>query len=176
MKEITIQIPEGKKVVLTFVDESDNPPVTERIKTFNDACNELGDQHPLVCQYRSTYFKYKGDPMTEDLIAYLKLRIIVAVLNEGWEPKFTEDEYKYFPWFRFYTEEEYNELDDKDKECCVLRSGVSAVSIFGFVCCFAGSDASFSYSYGGSRLAFKTRELAVYAGKQFIKEYFDYIC
>ena len=177
MKEITIQIPEGKKVVLTFVDESDNPPVTERIKTFNDACNELGDQHPLVCQYRSTYFKYKGDPMTEDLIAYLKLRIIVAVLNEGWEPKFTEDEYKYFPWFRFYTEEEYNELDDKDKECCVLRSGVSAVSIFGFVCCFAGSDASYSYTvYGGSQLAFKTRELAVYAGKQFIKEYFDYIC
>ena len=176
MKEITIQIPEGKKVVLTFIDKTDNPPVTERIKTFKDACNELGNRHPLVKQYDFINAVYEGDATAKDLIAYLKLRVIVAVLNEGWKPEFTEDEYKYFPWFRFYTEEEYNELDDKDKECCVLRSGVSARSIFGFVCCFAGNDASFSYAFHGSRLAFKTRELAVYAGKQFIKEYFDYIC
>lgn len=176
MKEITIQIPEGKKAVLTFIDAADNPPVTERIKTFNDACNELGDQHPLVCQYRSTYFKYKGDPMTEDLIAYLKLRIIVAALNEDWEPKFTEGEYRYFPWFHFYTKEEYNELDDKEKKCCVLRSGYDTTSYYGFVSCYAAYDASVSLTYHGSRLVFKTRELAVYAGKQFTKEYFDYIC
>lgn len=176
MKEIKIQIPEGKKVVLTFVDESDNPPVTERIKTFNDARNELGDNHPLVCQYRDAYFKYKGEPMTKDLMAYLKLRIIVAALNEGWEPKFTEDEYRYFPWFRFYTEEEYNKLDNKEKERCALHSNNSTVSWVGFVVCHSWNDVSFSDTVVGSRLAFKTRELAVYAGKQFIKEYFDYIC
>jgi hypothetical protein len=171
MKEIKIQIPEGKKVVLTFVDESDNPPVTERIKTFNDAYNELGDEHPLICQYRDAYFKYKGEPMTKDLMAYLKLRIIVAALNEGWEPKFTENEYRYFPWFYFFTKEEYDKLDDEEKGRCVLRSGSYASSVNGFVYCSASNDASFSFSSFGSRLAFRTRELAAYAGRQFTEEW-----
>ena len=176
MKEITIQIPEGKKVVLKLIDKTDNPPVTERIKTFNDARNELGDNHPLVCQYRDAYFKYKGEPMTKDLMAYLKLRIIVAARNEGWEPKFTEDEYRYFPWFRFYTEEEYNKLDNEEKERCALHSDNRTVSWVGFVVCHSWNDVSFSDTVVGSRLALKTSELAIYAGKQFIKEYFDYIC
>ena len=92
MKKIEIEIPDGKCAewingVLTLVDESkvDNRLIMERIKTFEDACNALGDEHPLVTQYRLTAGAYKGDPMTEDFIAYLKLRIIVAALNEGWE-------------------------------------------------------------------------------------------
>lgn len=55
-KKIEIEIPEGKKAewingVLTVVDESqkDNRPVTERIKTFEDACEELGGRTP-TCQ------------------------------------------------------------------------------------------------------------------------------
>ena len=171
MKEITIQIPKGKKAVLTFVDESDNPPVTERIKTFNNAYNELGDEHPLICQYRDAYLKYNGNPMTKDLIAYLKLRIIVAALNEGWEPKFTKDEYRYFPCFYFYTKEEYDKLDDEEKG--VLRSGFSAFSYYGFVVC--DEHASNPGTFNGSRLAFGTRELAAYAGRQFIEEWADFM-
>lgn len=155
-KEITIPVPDGKRAewingVLTLVDEQkvDNRPVTERIKTFTDACNALGDEHPLVTQYRLTAAAYKGDPMTEDFIAYLKLRIIVAALNEGWEPKFEKSEYCYFPRFYFYTKEEYDKLDDEVKGRCVLRSG--------------------------SRLAFRTRELAAYAGRQFIEEWADFM-
>ena len=177
-KEITIPVPDGKRAewingVLTLVDEPkvDNRPVTERIKTFTDACNVLGDEHPLVTQYRLTAAAYKGDPMTEDFIAYLKLRIIVAALNEGWEPKFTEDEYRYFPWFFFYTKEEYDKLDDDEKGRCVLRSGVSTFSYYGFVSCDANVDASHSSASYGSRLAFRTRELAAYAGRQFIEEW-----
>ena len=161
-KEITIPVPDGKRAewingVLTLVDEQkvENRPVTERIKTLDDACNALGDEHPLVTQYRLTAAAYKGDPMTEDFIAYLKLRIIVAALNEGWEPKFTEDEYRYFPWFYFYTKEEYDKLDDEEKGRCVLRSGVSANSGVGFVYCVAAYDASFSNTNVGSRLAFR---------------------
>lgn len=91
-KTIQIEVPADKKAewqevggktVLVMVDEKDNRPVTERIKTFDDACNELGDEHPLVTQYRLIYGAYKNDPVTEDLIAYLKLRIITAALNEG---------------------------------------------------------------------------------------------
>lgn len=181
-KQITIPVPDGKRAewingVLTLVDEQkvDNRPVTERIKTFEDACNALGDEHPLVTQYRLTAAAYKGDPMTEDFIAYLKLRIIVAALNEGWEPKFTEDEYRYFPWFYFYTKEEYDKLDDEEKGRCVLRSGVSAGSLDGFVGCVANNDASVSNTNNGSRLAFRTRELAAYAGRQFTEEWADFM-
>lgn len=180
-KEITIPVPDGKRAewingVLTLVDEQkvDNRPVTERIKTFDDACNALGDEHPLVTQYRLTAAAYKGDPMTEDFIAYLKLRIIVAALNEGWEPKFEKGEYRYFPWFYLYTKEQYDELDDEEKGRCVLRSG-SANSYDGFVSCNANADASLSHTSIGSRLAFRTRELAAYAGRQFIEEWADFM-
>ena len=184
-KQITIPVPDGKRAewingVLTLVDEQkvDNRPVTERIKTFTDACNalgdELGDEHPLVTQYRLTAAAYKGDPMTEDFIAYLKLRIIVAALNEGWEPKFEKGEYRYFPWFYFYTKEEYDKLDDEEKGRVVLRSGGSNAN-YGFVYVNANSASSNSNSNFGSRLAFRTRELAAYAGRQFTEEWADFM-
>ena len=181
-KEITIPVPDGKRAewingVLTLVDEPkvDNRPVTERIKTFDDACNALGDEHPFVTQYRLTAAAYKGDPMTEDFIAYLKLRIIVAALNEGWEPKFEKGEYRYYPWFYLYTKEQYDELDDEEKGRCVLRSGSNTYSSSGFVLCYANNDASYSHSYHGSRLVFRTRELAAYAGRQFTEEWADFV-
>ena len=179
MKEVTITIPDGKRAewingVLTLVDEpkEDNRPVTERIKTFTDACNALGDEHPLVKEYLRVA---DGNIILDDLYAYLKLRIIVAALNEGWEPKFTEDEYRYFPWFYFYTKEEYDKLDDEEKGRCVLRSGGNTYSVYGFVLCYAAYDASFSNTDIGSRLAFRTRELAAYAGRQFIEEWADFM-
>lgn len=181
-KEITIPVPDGKRAewingVLTLVDEQkvEKRPVTERIKTFDDACNALGDEHPLVTQYRLTAAAYKGDPMTEDFIAYLKLRIIVAALNEGWEPKFTEDEYRYFPWFYFYTKEEYDNLDDEEKGRCVLRSGYYSHAYSGLACALANFASSGSYSVYGGRLAFRTRELAAYAGRQFTEEWADFM-
>ena len=178
-KEITIPVPDGKRAewingVLTLVDEQkvDNRPVTERIKTFTDACNALGDEHPLVKEYLRVA---DGNIILDDLYAYLKLRIIVAALNEGWEPKFTEDEYRYFPCFYFYTKEEYDKLDDEEKGRCVLRSGGYTYSFFGFVYCNADNVASSSNAYVGSRLAFRTRELAAYAGRQFIEEWADFM-
>lgn len=178
-KEITIPVPDGKRAewingVLTLVDEQkvDNRPVTERIKTFEDACNELGEDNPLVEQYRKTssLFKGKWASTFTDILDYLKLRIIVAALNEGWEPKFTEDEYRYFPWFYLYTKEQYDELDDEEKGRVVLRSGSGNGAYCGFVCVYASYASSYSSSYG-ARLAFRTRELAAYAGRQFIEEW-----
>lgn len=179
-KQITIPVPDGKRAewingVLTLVDEPkvDNRPVTERIKTFEDAREALGYEHPLVKEYWGVV--NVDLDITQDLIAYLKLRIIVAALNEGWEPKFTEDEYRYFPWFYFYTKEEYDKLDDEEKGRCVLRSGFDTVSSCGFVFCSAHGVASHSYTAFGSRLAFRTRELAIYAGRQFTEEWADFM-
>ena len=70
--------------------------IMERVKTFEDALNELGDKHPLVLQYRFNFNNEGGwtdDMYAREFEAYLKLRIITAALNEGWTPQFTEDEY-----------------------------------------------------------------------------------
>lgn len=178
-KQITIPVPDGKRAewingVLTLVDEQkvDNRPVTERIKTFTDACNAIGDEHPLVKEYLRVA---DGNIILDDLYAYLKLRIIVAALNEGWEPKFEKGEYRYFPWFYLCTKEQYDELDDEEKWRCVLRSGVGTYSNVGFVSCNAYDDASSSSANFGSRLTFRSRELAAYAGRQFIEEWADFM-
>ena len=179
-KEITIPVPDGKRAewingVLTLVDEQkvDNRPVTERIKTLADAMEALGQGNNLVEEYIAVRDKLRTD--AGELIAYLKLRIIVAALNEGWEPKFEKGERRYYPWFYLYTKEQYDELDDEEKGRCVLRSGSSAYSHDGFVSCYAGYDASSSYTNFGSRLAFRTRELAAYAGRQFTEEWADFM-
>lgn len=164
MKKIEIEIPEGKKAewvdgVLTLVDEKPQD-ITERIKTFDDAVNALGDNHPLVSQCYRAIAAFKYEPMAENLIAYTKLRVICAALNEGWEPTFDGEEYRYYVWFYIYTKEEYEKLDEEEKARCVpLRSSNYAYADF------AGS---LSFSYYGVRLALKTRELAEYCAKQFI--------
>ena len=75
-----------KKLLTTLfgdaVTTKDDRPVTERIKTFEDACKELGEEHPLVKEWNC----WQGC-CSADLAAYLKLRIICAALNEGWEPQ-----------------------------------------------------------------------------------------
>ena len=180
MKEITIPVPDGKRAewingVLTLVDEPkvDNRQVTERIKTFEDAREALGDEHPLVKDYWGVV--NVDLDITQDLIAYLKLRIIVAALNEGWEPKFEKGEYRYYTWFYLYTKEQYDELDDEEKGRFVLRSGYYTHAYGGVVYASAYYASSYSHTYVGSRLAFRTRELADYAGKQFTEEWADFM-
>lgn len=178
-KKIEIEIPEGKKAewingVLTLVEESqkDNRPVTERIKTFEDACEELGAEHPLVKLW--TDYPYIGlNSQSEDVVAYMKLRIICTALNEGWEPQFTKDEWRYFPWFVLYTQEEIDDMDEDEKSRVVYRSHYPAYAYGGVAYAHALYGASFALAIIGSRLAFKSRELAIYAGKQFIELYAD---
>ena len=142
--------------------------IMERVKTFEDACEVLGEEHQYVKAYREwmriSYAECK------DITAYLKLRIICAALNEGWKPKFDGDECRYYPWFYIYTKEEYEKLDeDEKKECRVVgRSSSNAYAHGGVEYSLAFGASSYSYSYYGSRLAFKTIELAEYCGKQFI--------
>ena len=191
MGEIKVTVPDGKKAdwrelngvqVLTLVDADnhqqkpapapDNRPVTERIKTFEDACNALGDEHPFVTQYRLSAGAFKGDPQVEDFIAYLQLRIITYALNEGWEPQFLEDEYRYFPYFVLYTQAEIDAMDDDDKAqlLCVGGSAYGGARC-GLSCADSNNGFSYSDTSIGARLAFKSSELAKYAGNQFREIY-----
>ena len=148
--------------------------VRERIKTFKDACNELGENHPYVDQFIMIEKAYHDEKNIGDFIAYLKLRIITAALNEGWEPQFTEGEYRWYFWYDLLTQEEYDELDEDDKSRVVLRSNSYAHAFGGLVYASALNASSHSHTSIGSRLAFKSRELAEYAGKQFIELWADF--
>lgn len=150
--------------------------ITERIKTFEDACKELGSDHPLVLAYQNTNLRdaeVAND--NKDIIAYMKLRIIVAALNEGWEPQFIPGEYRWFPYFVLYTKDEIDEMDEKTRARVVCRSNYIASAFGGVSSAYAGYDSAYVYALIGSRLAFKTDELAEYAGKQFIEIYADFM-
>lgn len=147
--------------------------ITERVKTFEDAREALGDEHPLVKEYWGVV--NVDLDITQDLIAYLKLRIITAALNEGWEPQFTEDECRHYPYFRFFTERELNQIKDRVKGRVVGRANNNSYAHGGLAFENAYSASSSSYGSNGSRLAFKTRELADYAGRQFIELYADFV-
>lgn len=148
--------------------------VMERVKTFQDAVNELGDDNSFVNQYNMLYSEF-GATMDADIIAYLKLRIIAAALNEGWEPKFTKDEWRYYPYFYVLTKEEYEHLKDEDKKRCVGRAYSNAYSDGGLVYSVAVNASSYSSAGDGVRLAFRTKELAQYAGKQFLDIWADFV-
>lgn len=180
MKKVEIEIPDGKKAIwkndiLTLIDIKPKD-ITDHIQTFDDAINELGKDHPSVISYdgymNSTVGLVDNDL---DIISYLKLRIICNALNEGWEPKFTKNERRYFPWFNLYTEENHSILSNKQRGIhrVLARSGFSAYAFGGVACIDCSFDSSFAFSYYGTRLAFKTRELAKYAGEQFIDIYAD---
>jgi hypothetical protein len=189
-KTIQIEVPANKKAewqevdgktVLVMVDEKDNRPVTERIKTFEDACNELGEDNLMVRVYQTLIARAGkteqslAEWMGKDVVAFLKLRIITEALNEGWHPKFTEDEYRYYPWFYIYTKEEYDNFSEEEKRRCVGRANNNASALGGLVYSYAYYASSNSYAYYGVRLAFSTRELAEYAGKQFIDIWADFV-
>lgn len=176
-KTIEIEVPNGKRAewvnnVLTLVEDKPKD-VTERIKTVNDAARELGKDNIFVKQLAEAECNEELD--APDLLAYLKLRVITAALNEGWTPQFTEDEYRYYPWFRLLTKEDYDNLSEEDKGRVVGRAVYGAGADGGLVCAYAGSVSSVSSASFGSRLVFKTRELAEYAGKQFIDIWADFV-
>ena len=167
----------GKKLLLALFPElssetaqkADNRPVTERIKTFEDAMLKLGEEHPFVKEWHC------GENLSPELEAYLQLRVICAALNEGWEPKFTEDEVRWFPWFWLYTQDEINNMDEQEKQARhLISTGDYETEYAGFACAHSADAPSATYSYFGSRLCLKSEALAVYCGKQFIDLWADF--
>ena len=118
--------------------------VTDRIKTYEDACEELGIS---PSNWHISFVKDEaGD--ANSIIAFGKLQIIARALNEGWQPNWDNSgEYKYYPWFY--------------------------MSPSGFRYNVCANDCTFSFV--GSRLCFKSKELAIYAGQQFLSLYKDFM-
>ena len=144
-----------------------------QIETLEDAMYKLGLGHPLVQVYRNN--KYLQEDSEKDVLAYLKLRIVTAAINDGWEPKFANEETRWFPWFYIYTAEELKELSDEERKRVVGRACFNAFSGGGLYCWGAGVDYSYTFTNVGVRLAFESEEKAVYAGRKFIAFYAEYL-
>lgn len=66
-----------------------HPNITERVKTYEDACEIVN--FPLGGFGKDT----------EDESAYKALKVITKALNEGWTPNWDDkEEYKHYPWFK----------------------------------------------------------------------------
>lgn len=141
----------GKDVEITLtaqqVDEikKASMKITDRVKTFSDACEVVGvSENQKIILNLNT-----TDKETKAAQAYTKLQIIAKALNEGWFPDWNNsNEVKYWPWLEW------------------KKSGAG----FSFNVC----DFVYSHSSVGSRLCFKTRALAEYAGQQFTDIYNDF--
>lgn len=130
---------EGKQVLSDLFGKQvalyDN--ITDRVKSFEDACQVLGISTNVP--------EVKGLPRKHQkaIIANYKLIVIAEALNEGWKPNWQDsDEYKYYPWF------------DMSNPAGVGYSNTS-------------NAASYTTASIGSRLCLKNRELAIYFGQTF---------
>lgn len=143
--------------------------IMERVKTFEDACHELGIEPDKWLQDKA---ELGFEP---DVIAYMKLRIICKALNEGWEPQFTEDEWRYYPWFTLWTEDELSEKSDEWKtDRHLISTGEYQTDYAGLVYASSSNAPSNAAATIGSRLCLKSDTLAVYCGKQFINIWADF--
>lgn len=119
--------------------------ITDRVRTYEDACAELGEE-PLNEE------KLRNLGFSKDEIAYRKLKTIVHALNEGWAAKvYDNEECRYCPYF-------------------VHSETPSGFAFYSSNYAYSNADAG-----SGSRLCFKTRELSNYGGKQFIDLWKEFI-
>lgn len=161
--------------------------IMDRVKTYEDACEVLNISPVLNCpnlciceKHERTaemheHFSYR-QALDKQAIAYLKLCVITSALNEGWTPQFTEDEYRYFPWFWLYTKEEIDRMSKEERKDVVLFGGYATYGAHaGFAYANSHRTPSSTPASIGSRLCFKSAALAEYAGKQFAEIYFAFM-
>lgn len=123
----------------TFGEKFFIQKITDRVKTFEDACEVLDVAPEHVLNLVDTV----------DEQAYKKLKTIIRALNEGWVPDWNNSsQYKWYPYFKF-------------------------TAGFGFS--YTDCDGWDSRTAVGSRLCFKSEELAQYAGTQFQSLYNDFL-
>ena len=136
----------------------------ERIQTLDDALMATGMSLGDI------------DKLPVDIQAEMKLRVIVAAVNEltgdtlNEFPTFGKDEVRYEPWLCGYSKDDVDRMSEKEKRGLWLFGGLSS---YGSLCglAFATSYGGWSYSYSAfsARLVFKDRERALYCMNQFVE-------
>lgn len=148
-KEKLAKIEKQAEQLRVIINAKDD--ITDRIKTFGDACKAIGTSEKDFNKAVNTY--------CEDTIAYEKLKIIVRALNEGWLPDWkNENEYKYWPYFTL-----------------LVGGHASYGTDAGLVYVYSHAAPAAANADVGSRLCFKSGDLAKYAGNQFKDIYEKFI-
>ncbi len=115
-------------------------PVMERIKSFEDACEDQGIKPEDVLPYQG-----KITMEQEAINAYIKLRVIAKSLQEDWTADWSNsNQKKWRVWFEYK-------------------------AVVGFVVIGTDCVYTYAGTYSGSRLCLPTSELARYFGEQFIE-------
>lgn len=142
--------------------------ITDKIKTFDDACKAIGLAGPEALP-ELLQEKYAAI-VPSHIKAQLKLEIITLALNEGWQHIPDGKHYAYWPWFFLYTAGEIADMGKKGAEERAIINATDVSDVFAGLG-YANSDFAWSFSDStiGSRLAYKSHELARYSGKQFIE-------
>lgn len=149
MKTLKLEIPEGYEVE-SFDKETGIIKLKETPKDIRERIKTFDDVLNHLGLDKND-FEYRIEDMTKDEAAYVKVKLIAKALNEGWIPDWTDSsQYKYYPWFR-----------------------MGSPSGFGFS--VYADDCWLAYSSVGSRLCFKSRDLAIYAGKTFKNIYKEFL-
>ena len=148
--------------------------ITKRIKTFDDALAALPAEHPMVRNW--TAMRGLEDKFSPNLAAYAKLCIIAAALNEDWELHWGSDQVYYYPWFYIYSKVEVETMMQDRKDKLVLLGGYALLGSYCGLGCVNSLDAWSTASADiGSRLAFRSSELARYCAEQFIEIWAQYL-
>lgn len=144
MNTITIQIPDGMEI--------DNFDKATGVVKFKEKPRDVKERIKTIEDLLKAHgldqeeFDGQCNGLEDDEIGYRFIKLLAKSLNEGWLPDWdNSNEYKYFPWF-------------------YMQNGSPGFRVDGFGTWSANSAT-------GSRLCFKTRELAEYAGKQFVDVY-----
>jgi hypothetical protein len=143
MKTLQIQIPEGF-LVDSFDQKTGEIKFKPTPKAVTDRIKTIAD---VLADHNLTQEEFDEEclGMEPDEVAYRLLVMLAKSLNEGWRPDWNDhSESKYYPWFE-----------------------MGGSSGFRFDAC----DLWYTNSNVGSRLCYKTRELAEHAGKNFLEVY-----
>lgn len=148
-QEKVIEIAEENEDTTVFdfyTDEQEYEEITDRVKSYADACKVLGIE-PMNEQ------NMKAQGFRPDEVARRKLETITEALNEGWKPDWNnKDQYKYYPYF-------------------YIRENAKAKASAGLSCAYTYYTASYTDAIIGSRLCFHDSDTARYAGNTFTELY-----
>lgn len=152
-KKVMDMVEEDSVSVFNFrIEEREYEDITNRVKSYADACKVLGIEPMDEDSMKAQGFR-------PDEIARRQLETITEALNEGWKPNWADtDEYKFYPWF-------YIEVSE------VQTEGASAGAGAGLSCAGTNYAATNTDAIIGSRLCFHDRETARYAGRTFTDLY-----
>lgn len=129
------------------------------IKTINDACEKAGVEFEA--------FMAMIEPLPEHIQALCALELIIKAINDGWENTLDGETWVYFPWIWVYDNEYRDRIEKREPARADLIRFTRPDGSCGLACARSSDAWSHSYANIGSRLACKTRELALYVATEF---------